>query len=79
MAETNAIEYLEKYGKSGAYICGDFNNATCGLEGKLADLGCDSCGFKVGFMGKNTINKEAKIHYNEQGYFTDLNEKDFFE
>jgi hypothetical protein len=41
----------------------------------LADLNCYSCGYRVGAMGRNTINKNAMIHYNKDGFFTDFKDK----
>ncbi len=75
MAEANAVEYLKKHNKHLAYICGDKDNRTCSLAGKLADLGCATCMYKVGTMGKNTISDKAIIYYNEYGFFTDFNNK----
>ncbi|MGY4884166.1 MAG: hypothetical protein ACP5NZ_01150 [Nanobdellota archaeon] len=64
MVEANAKKYLIEHKKVAAWICGDHNHQGCGLGGKLTDLGCNSCMYQVGWMGRNTISDEAVIYYN---------------
>lgn len=76
MVEANAKEYLLENKKVAAWICGDKDNRGCGLNGKLTDLGCHSCMYKVGQMGRNTIRDDAKIYYNPNLPSSDFIEKE---
>jgi len=64
MVETNAKEYLLEHKKTAAWLCGDKNHQGCGLNGELTDLGCNSCFYKAGQIGRNCISEKATIHYN---------------
>ena len=75
MVTENAVKYLKKNGKAEAYICGDKNKRSCGLDGELTDLKCGNCEYSSGQMGVNTINEKALIYYNSDGFFTYSNEK----
>ena len=79
MATKNAIEYLNEKNKTSAWICGDSNSQSCGLNRKLTDLGCGSCFYKAGQMGKETISEEAEIHYNPNWPNSDFVKKEKLE
>lgn len=64
MVEANAREYLLKNKKTAAWLCGDREKKNCGLGGELADLGCNSCFYKAGQFGRDTIGDHVEIHYN---------------